>query len=319
MQATSPLAFEKVHVLAGAHVDMIATFAATPIMATSNPATFAFMAGGGGLNIASAIAALDVPVRIVAPVGADANGELLRQTCSSRKIGAELIESSRHPTGIYAGLFTPEGELTVGAADLRQNDLIDISWVDTHFLPAIGLSDLILLTANVPEEVLLHIVRHSDGARLAAAAISATKSRRLIPLLGFLDLLFLNSEEARSITGSSSSDTAELAALLHAMGLTGTVMTDGANPVRWWQTGEFGYSGVPSPTHLVNVNGAGDCLAGTVLASLSKGESLANAVAYGIVAASLTVQVAETVPPVLNWQTLEASSGISVAHKQRGN
>ena len=122
MQATSPLAFEKVHVLAGAHVDMVATFAATPIMATSNPATFAFMAGGGGLNIASAIAALDVPVRIVAPVGADANGELLRQTCSSRKIEAELIESSRHPTGIYAGLFTPEGELTVGAADVRQQD-----------------------------------------------------------------------------------------------------------------------------------------------------------------------------------------------------
>jgi sugar/nucleoside kinase (ribokinase family) len=312
-----PFTFSKVHVLAGAHVDMVATFAAKPIMATSNPATFEFMAGGGGLNIASALAALDVPVRIVAPVGADRNGELLRQTCDNRGIGAELVESVRHPTGIYAGLFTPQGELTVGAADLRQNELIDVDWIDRHFLPAIKPDDLILLTANVPEEVLLHVVDQRNGARLAAAAISATKSRRLIPLLKSLDLLFLNSEEARSITRSSSHDTTELAGLLGAMGLRGAVMTDGANPVRWWQAGEFGCSGVPSPTHLVNVNGAGDCLAGTVLASLSKGENLANAVAYGIVAASLTVQVAETVPPVLNWQILEASSSMQINNDER--
>ena len=57
-----------------------------------------------------------------------------------------------------------------------------------------------------------------------------------------------------------------------------------------------------------SVSGAGDCLAGTVIAGLSRGVSLEEAVSSGVIAASLSLLSEDTVPQSLNYKVFSQTN-----------
>ena len=66
----------------------------------SEPGRFAARAGGSPLNVATTIARLDVPVELVASVGADAFGRMLRERAAADRIGLAGWQTAALPTSV---------------------------------------------------------------------------------------------------------------------------------------------------------------------------------------------------------------------------
>ncbi len=275
---------DKLVVFCGAHMDQIMRLNASSIMGVSNPAKIELIAGGAALNSASIAAGLGIHTTLLSPVGDDLNGRFLVSVCSDRGINPLLIPTPGHTTGIYSAIFEPDGDILIGASDLTIYDCIDNAWIDTHLPEDCGL----FLNSNLPGPQLLHVCAKADF--VAAATISPAKAIRLLAILPQLDILFSNLGEARVLCGSQEFSALECAKWLIDKGVAAGTVSDGSNDLTYWQGNEVGSLPVRKTEKIADVNGAGDVLAGALLAAFSRGRDFTDAVAFAISAASHSVQ-----------------------------
>lgn len=268
--------------LCGAHFDQVMRLVEEPVAGVSNPARIEAYPGGAALNSASVAASLRLDVTLVSPVGNDANGEHLGKICLERGITPKLVTSRELPTGIYSALFDPSGNIIIGAADLAVYDAITPAWLEENLPHCDGL----FVNANLHGQQLRTAC--SRAGFVAAATISPAKARRLLPILGSIDLLVTNLVEARTLVGKDLPPE-NLAEWFHDQGIPAGTISNGAEPLHHWFGGKAG-SILPEPViNLVDVNGAGDALAGGLLAGLGTGLPFEEAVKLGLAAARRTL------------------------------
>ena len=251
--------------------------------------------GGKASNQAIAAARLGAVVALLTAVGDDAYGRAARELWVAESVDATAVRATDAPTMVGAVLVEASGEnrilIVPGALDELEVDDVD------RFEPSIAAADVLLVSLEIPHPVAERAcaLGRSLGRTVVlnpapAAGLSST-------LLGTVDCLVPNRQEAAHLTGLARDAAAER--MLHGL----TDLTPGVVVLTLGQDGALvGRREVP-PTHLpapvrtvVETTGAGDAFNGAFAVALALGADPVDAAAYGVLAGSHAVMSADAVP-----------------------
>ncbi|MBL4725494.1 MAG: hypothetical protein JKY83_02230 [Rhizobiaceae bacterium] len=294
--------------ITGAHLDVVGRLNSAPIKGVSNPGRMENVPGGISLNMASAAVQLNLDCAIIGPIGDDLAGAQVRSAIFERGIIDAMVGGSK--TGTYTSILAPDGSLVIAIADLGIYEKITAPSIFDHHRDALSNASFWVLNTNVSASVLAEIVgEKKDGfganARIAAATISPAKAPRLAPILNAIDVLFTNKLEAASLLDRDDlENNVDLGNALQTLGVKSGTISDGAGALYWWCEEDHGTLSPPRPEKIASVTGAGDALAGSVLAGLAKGLDFETAVKCGMMAAKLTLQSDGPVCLQLSWESL---------------
>lgn len=245
--------------------------------------------GGKGANQAVAAARAGAEVVLVAKIGADDAGRMLRAGVGRYGVGAaevRPVDAARSGTAFITVDTAGENIIVV---DPGANDLWP-SGLGSGPLTEVVRSSVLVLQHEIPREV----VREAALAGAGRVVLNAAPARPLLrDVLAVCDPLVVNEAELAVVAGESSIE-AGLAALL-GRGVPSIVVTLGSAGARW-VSGDLGADGAGAGlaaapvTEVVDTTGAGDCFAGVLAARLAGGSTLAEAVPWAVAAASLSVR-----------------------------
>ncbi len=303
-------AFASFTVFGGATMDHAAATSGPPVLGASNPGAARISPGGVGLNVARDLARLGQPVRLVARVGADTDGEAIIMAARMDRVDTAWIGAAPTArTATYRAAFDDKGGLIIGIADMAVMDELTPAKV-AEAAAEVAKSDAFVIDANLPAATLAFLVdaATASGRSIAAIAVSPAKAVKLTPLLDRLALLFATRREAAALLGrpdDATVSTKSLAAMLAARGVAEVIVTDSGDPLAAAAGGEV-HAFPPFPAHVRSVNGAGDALAAGTLHGLASGRTFFDAVLFGLAAAAITVEEDGTVAAGLNPAAIDA-------------
>jgi 2-dehydro-3-deoxygluconokinase len=258
-------------------------------MAPDDEVTLGF--GGDAANICVMAARLGAPARLAGRVGRDPLGARLLRFWRAEGVDVGAVGLDDAPTGLYVNALVADGEhrFSYWRRDSAGSRLCDADLAPAFF------ADVALLVVT---GVTLAISRSAAGAARAGAAAARAGGARVVcvinhrPALGGdpavvrrfasgSDVVIGSREDARSAFGA-----ADIATLLPDV--PELVLTDGAGPVAFRAGAHLGEVAVP-PARVRNAAGAGDAFAGAYLARRLRGDGVADAVRWGVAAATLSV------------------------------
>jgi pseudouridine kinase len=277
-------------IIGGAHVDRLARLKGPHWPQTSNPVRVIESVGGGGLNAGRAARRLNVNVAMLSARGGDTGGAMVEQAIAASGMTDLSSVHLDRATASYTAILEPGGDLVTAIADMDLYETaIARSYKRAPVQKAAALADAILCDANLSPLGLQGIFAEiAHGKPVYALAISAGKIERFAGLLPNLACLFMNSFEAAALTGlPEAATTIQYAQALHALGLSRAVVSAGGEPAAFLD-GEKISLIRPPKVNVVDVTGAGDCLAGTMIAALLGGASFIKAAKLGLAGASIT-------------------------------
>lgn len=282
--------------------------AKAPIVpATSNPANGFRSFGGVGRNICENLARLGANPAFVSLVGDDENGRALVDHLRQAGANVDCVRfSDTRPTAEYVAILEPGNDLALGIADMAIFEDITPALV-APALAGLGPQDWVLFDCNLPQATIEWIVdaRRDGGFRIACDTVSTIKATKIAGVLGGLDLLFTNRDEARALLGSTDDDEA-LAQRLNDHGVANVVLTRGPDGMVI-ATIERLLRVAAIPARPLDVTGAGDALVAGTINALSQGRPLAEAVREGALLAALTIESVSSVLPDLSPGFLSAA------------
>lgn len=248
--------------------------------------------GGAPANVACALARLGTPVGLLGRLGQDRIGAAFLELFQQRDVDVRAVQSDprcpsrvvlvrRHADGerVFQGFA---GDQALGFADqmLNRGELERI-WpvlVEEARWLLVGTIPL----ATLPSADALHwVVAQAQAAGIAlamdvnwrptfwdaladpAAGPTSEAIARIQPFLEQAALIKLAREEAVWFFGSD--DPCAIASGLPQQ--PDVVVTDGANPVRWWMAQEAGSMPVLQPPQVIDTTGAGDAFTAGLLHS----------------------------------------------------
>jgi ribokinase len=254
--------------------------------------SFSTAAGGKGGNQAVAAARLGAKVAMVACVGEDDIGRVLRAGLESDGIDcAALGIAAGHATGAAMIAVDDEGRNAIIAAPGAYGQLSPEIVADHAAL--IDAAKFVICQLEIPAETVAWTIRR---AHAAGAKVVLNPAPVLGPLpadwYASIDYLIANEIEAEYLSGIAvtSVDSARAAARhLRAVGATNAMVTLGADGV-FAATEDGVERHFPAiAVTAVDTTAAGDVFVGGFVASLAAGRSVADAVGFGQAAASISV------------------------------
>ena len=281
----------KICVFGGANVDICGASIEALRNYDSNPGTIEIRFGGVGRNIAQICAMLKQHVQIITCFSNDAYGVELKKDCEALGMDCSLARTVTDlPSSIYIAILDENRDMKIAMSDMRILRNLDHEVIDKA-LANIHADDWIILDANLSEETLQYIAEHAPCS-VAADPVSASKSKRLKPILPHLSVFKPNQYEAQELTGIwvKDDETARQSLnwfLDHGVKETLISMADrgiliGTVEEQIWMTHRT--------IKLDNATGGGDSFMGAYLSQRLKKESPRQAAEY---AASAAVAVIE--------------------------
>ena len=258
--------------------------------ATAAPESCDDRLGGAPANVACALARLGTPVGLVGRLGEDAIGAAFLELFERRGVDVRGLQSDasrpsrvvlvrRHANGerVFQGFA---GDQDLGFADqmLDRGELQQM-WPGLIEQARWLLVGTIPLASRASADSLHWVLAQAKAADLAlaldvnwrptfwdleadpAAGPTADALAAIKPLLEQASLLKLAREEALWFFGSD--DPAVIAAALPQQ--PDVVVTDGANPIRWWIAHEAGSMAGFQPSQVIDTTGAGDAFTAGLL------------------------------------------------------
>jgi sugar/nucleoside kinase (ribokinase family) len=250
--------------------------------------------GGNGSNTSYALGMLGVPVRLLGMVGRDPFGELALSILKAGNVDLSAVARSQAPTTASICPVNAAGDRMFLH---RVGSSLELFPEPIEFTPAIleGMSHFHL--ANVFALPQMRKRAPESLARARAAGLTTSqdtgwdaRGRWMADIEGclpYIDIFFMNQDEARMLSGSS--DPEEAARCLQSMGASDVVIKLGAAGCAVF-TKESAERYPPFEVEVVDTTGAGDCFVGGFLAALSRGGSYAEAARLGNAVGALSVQ-----------------------------
>ncbi|MEZ4390144.1 MAG: PfkB family carbohydrate kinase [Polyangiales bacterium] len=246
---------------------------------------------GGSATFAALSAGLFTDVRLVGVVGRDFPTETL-DLLRSRRVDLEGVQIVDGETFRWHGRYTPDLSSRV-SLDTRLN-------VFEHFrptLPEAYRKNRIVLLGNIHPSLQAEVLDQAERPELVAADtmnfwIHGTP-KELRALLPRLDLLIINEEEARDLSGHRH--IARVGRELLAQGPSMVVVKQGEYGAYLFDRHGAFHSPAYPVEQVLDPTGAGDTFAGAMLGYLDaqphiNGASLRRAVVYGSAVASIAVE-----------------------------
>ncbi len=278
-----------------------------PLQGTSNPATYYHSAGGVARNIAYHLALLGHAVELISHFGLDTDGQWLMEQCTLSGISISHSLKNNLPTGRFAALLSPTGELFIGAAASELESEITPSFLSEK-ISLLQSASVLLVECNLSCDSLDWIIEFSRKEKIPCIIepVSVPKAKRLMNVnLQNILLVTPNQDELVALNSTQLEKSEEE--------LIGELLQRGVQNV-WIKNGKAGsrfYSAMSmyelsAPTvKVADTTGAGDAaLAGWIHGWLLKKNS-ADCLRYGHAMASIILKVKGTVYKNLNADLLE--------------
>jgi len=272
----------EVVVFGAAHVDLEAHLDGPLNKGASNPVKVRRTLGGVGANVAMA-SCRSATTTLCTITGTDADGHAIVKTLRDAGVFVDILLSPVN-SGFYLALLDNKGNLQHGLANTATMELAEREQVSAS-LGRCRQARVIAFDCNLSTETITAICNHpfADSARplLAAVTVSPIKTPRLRQVVGNLDLIFSNREELAVLTDASIDlPLKELAERTHAMGVKTVIATDSNQPLVTVSESASLSIEIPAKPDSTSrsVNGAGDTLAGAVMAELAKGTDVITAI-----------------------------------------
>lgn len=259
--------------------------------------------GGCAANVAVTAAGLGPPFPIAAEllsqVGDDPDSDWAIAVLTSRRV--DLQPLSRRTGGRLSRCFIlveAQGSRTIINEPLQVPPGEFARWLDMMEQPA-GIHCVHLQGDQVPALAPLLPRAREQGLRLvfqSPGLVPAWRTpERLAELRALFDLVVLNREVARDITGCQGS-TSELVRRMHELVNAGpgavTVLTLASEGAALLVPGEEPFHAAAPPVEPVDTTGAGDTFTGTLLAVWLNQHDLREAVRLAVLAGSRSIMVA---------------------------
>jgi ribokinase len=257
--------------------------------------------GGKGLNQAVAAARTGGQVIFLGAVGNDRSGHDLKSYLESSGVDVSLVQNFPAPTGTAIVTVTDGGENSIvvlaGANDSATR-------LDDPSRAAIRTASYLVTQLERPSSLVLEALAIARHAGATTVLTPAPVSRVAPEMFDLVDILILNSGEARSLAGVSNS--AEAAAALSTRVKT-VVMTRGPRGVVVAREGAI-ISILPARTvDAIDTTGAGDVFAGVFIARLAGGSPLKEALIAATTAASISVTRSGAATSIPSWAEVAES------------
>lgn len=274
------------------------------VAATSNPAVLKRIPGGVMRNIVHQLSLLDIPVQFITAVGNDADGQWLKETCEQAGIDMSGTVIADRPTGKYAALLDPDGNLYAAACSNPCESFLNIDLLQQQ-QERLSAAKIIVADTNLEAPVLEWLIRFckQQDTRLFIEPVSVEKAKKLADIE--LDGLFMvtpNADELPSLgkPGGSAEDT--IAGLLQR----------GVQKI-WLRKGKEGSEmislesryALPSPAVTVrDITGAGDGALAAWIAAYCMGRTERQCLAAAHAMAAAILQVDGAIDPDISQQKL---------------
>ena len=237
-----------------------------------------WLPGGKGANQAAAAARLGAEVRFLGAVGDDAAAAVALGGLDDDGVDVSHVRR-------VAG--TPSGVAVVCVDGLGDNLVVVAAGANAALAPDdVELPDgcvAVLASLEVPVATAVAALRAAHDAGALAVLNAAPADAATSELLAVADVIVANEGEAAALAGGRG-----LGALAAETGTT-VVVTAGPAGVRA-ATADGEDLHVPArPAEVVDTVGAGDCFTAALTVALAEGRSLADALAFGTAAATLSV------------------------------
>lgn len=303
-------------VLGNATVDIVQRVARLPVIGETvlGKATLR-CAGGKGLNQAIVAARAGATVDLVAPIGGDAEADLLRGMVAAEplaRMGWIVVDAPTDSSSIWVD--TDGQNMIVSSAACVH--ALDAHRVEAEIKTRLGAGDWLLLQGNLSRAATAAAVA---GARARGARVTINAAPICFPyddILPGCDLLVVNEVEAMTLSGM----TEPVAGARQLARGRDVVLTLGARGAIAWQAESEIL--VPAPqVAAVDSAGAGDVLVGTLVAELAHGAPMAAALALAVAAASLSVTrpgTSTAFPTMPELAVLRARAGVARTPPQAG-
>lgn len=281
----------KILIVGSANIDLVAGVPRIPKSGeTLMGTTFATVPGGKGANQAVAAARLGAKTYFAGCIGADAFGEMQRQTFSEAGIDTTYLKT--HPS-------EPTGTAVILVGDDGQNSIVVIPSANSGILPSdvaaleplFANLDAVLVQLEIPLETVEAVfdLAHRTGV---LSILDAGPARPLSPdILRKADIVSPNESEVEAITGvavTTLDDAKRAAARLREMGAREVVLKLGANGA--YYLGDESFHVPPYPIEPVDTTAAGDAFTaalGFAWKSLPRQQAIQFANATGALAATV--------------------------------
>lgn len=265
--------------------------------------------GGNGSNTSYTLAMLGVPVRLLGMVGQDTAGERVLSILRAAAVDLEFVGRSMAPTTTTVCLVKPDGNRLflqqIGSSAEVFPEPIEftgpLSQGISHFHQA-NVFSLPNMRRNAPETL-----RRARAAGLTTSLDTGWDVRGrwiedVASCLPLLDLLFMNQDESRLLSGESDPERA--ARRMQSLGAGDVVIKLGADGCAVFTAGSA--SRFPAyEVEAIDTTGAGDCFVAGFLAALSEGKSYAEAAGLANAVGALSVQSLGAVTGVRSREATE--------------
>lgn len=280
----------------------------TPVLNTSNPATFHKSSGGVVRNIIHTLALLQAETALISALGNDSDGNWLIDEMIVCGVDTSACLRHERETGTFVSLNDPEGHLFIGAVSEGIEDLLNISYLSQHreFLKTAA---LLLADGNLAASTLKWLIEFSETENIPIVleTVSLAKTKRINECLPGKILLTKPNQDELEIFGNESDafySSDERIPWLHTQGLRYVWLSLGAEGSLF----SDGHQLFRSPAMRVNIKdslGAGDAaMAGWIWAYL-KGYSLQDCVHYGHTVAGIVLEHPGAIAYDINPDLLE--------------
>lgn len=266
--------------------------------------------GGNGANTARALAVLDMPVRLLGALGEDTQAEFILDQLRDAGVDTSGVTRFPAPTAATIVLVNRGGDRQflhrLGVSALAFEQPIEFTRGICDGIAHYHLASLFLLP-----HMRVHgaeVLRRAQAAGLTTSLDTNWDAEgkwitTLRPCLPRLDILFMNEDEARMVTGSN--DAARGAAVVLGEGVRTAVMKLGSRGCAIY-TGEEEILCPAFDVAVRDTTGAGDSFVAGFLAARQRGATWARAGQFANAAAALSVQKLGAVTGMLPFEKIEA-------------
>ncbi len=252
-----------------------------------------FASGGGGTNTAATFALQGLKTAYVGLVGNDSSGRELIRELVELGINCDFIRiTDKAKTPVSVILSVPEKERSIlvyeGASHLLTRE--DVPWEEAKNSQWIYMSGLAGESAKVFEIIINFAKENNIKLAVNPGHDQLTKDLVILKsLLGKIDILLVNQEEASIITGIDYKKEKEIFAKFDELVPGIAVMTKGPEGVAVSDGKNIYRAGIPKSSY-VERTGSGDAFASGFVSAIIQGKDIENAIQLGTANATSCVQ-----------------------------
>jgi 2-dehydro-3-deoxygluconokinase len=254
----------------------------------------ALSVGGDAANVCVMASRLGHPARLAGRVGDDGLGSRLLAFWEREGVDVGSVRrDAEAPTGLYVNeAVRGQGHRFTYWRNGSAGSRLCPDDVDERFLHGLGMLVFTGITLAISHSAALAVRRAILVARERGARVCCVLNHRpalggdlaqLAELAAASDVVIASAEDSRAVFAT------DLAPAIAALGPAEIVLTDGARPALALRDGASVRQAVPLVPER-NAAGAGDALAGAYLAARLQGEAPRVGLAWGVAAATLSVQ-----------------------------